>query len=69
MTNWQIRICFFLGILPIQLHGQNWLPLNDGVDHEVRSLYTDTANNVLIIGGSFKIADGDTIVGISSWNE
>lgn len=61
---------FFLLIylFPFILNAQNWLPLSSGLDGSVRSLFFDTIDNNLYVGGQFKIAGGDTIAGIARWD-
>ena len=52
------------------LFSQHWQALQKGVDAQVRSLYSDTASNLLYIGGSFRISLSDSvrISGIATWD-
>ena len=47
---------------------QNWLPLKSGVNVQVRTLYSDTVDSVLYVGGNFITADGDTVNGLAKWD-
>lgn len=47
---------------------QNWDSLGQGVDWPVRSLYTDTVDHVLYVGGSFINGGGIGARGIASWD-
>jgi hypothetical protein len=61
-------LCIGLFISPVLALAQNWMPLTNGVNSTVRTLYNDTSNNLLYVGGSFLSADGLTANGIATWN-
>lgn len=54
--------------------GQNWIPLQRGVNNQVRTLFADTSNNTLYVGGNFSKTGefGDSsskwLMGIAQWN-
>ena len=60
-----IALCFCNSFEAIS---QNWQPVGEGFDFEVRCLYTDTVDNLLYCGGSFKSCGPMRARGIATWN-
>ena len=49
-------------------YSQNWEGLNSGTNVAVRSLFNDTIDNVLYVGGVFRYADSIEVNAITKWD-
>ncbi len=47
---------------------QNWISLSNGTNGEVRTMYTDSTNGNLYVGGNFSRANDVTAIGIAKWD-
>ncbi|MEO8087624.1 MAG: T9SS type A sorting domain-containing protein [Bacteroidota bacterium] len=64
-------ISILIGILLLNtLPGrcQNWQPVGNGFDYDVRCLYSDSLNNILYAGGNFKYSGNLKARAIAQWN-
>ena len=50
------------------ISAQNWQGYGQGFDHEIRTFYVDTVDNLLYIGGGFGYADTTMARGIATWD-
>ena len=62
-----MRLIVFLIFLSFHLSAQNWQTIGTW-NNSVTLLYTDTVSDRLIIGGSFRLVDEDTMSGVSQWD-
>lgn len=66
----RFSIVFLIYILAftLNINGQSWNDLNNGTNYFVRTLYSDTIENKLYVGGDFWEAGGLSAFDIASWN-
>ncbi len=62
-----MRLFILFMLLRVSLNAQNWEAIGTW-NNSITLLYTDSISNKLIIGGSFRIVNGDTMSGVAQWD-
>ncbi|MCH8902438.1 MAG: T9SS type A sorting domain-containing protein [Bacteroidetes bacterium] len=63
-----ILILSLLSAVNFSVFAQNWAHLGTGTDVQIRTIYGDSIDSVLYIGGMFKYADGISVNCIARWD-
>jgi hypothetical protein len=64
------KILYFIIILSMSgVYAQNWQAIDNGLSGAVRSLFPDTINDQLMVGGEFYYLNGNLQKSIAVWND